>query len=583
MKAPESGIELKDVFKKYSYDQDKVRDPAETIEWVKERFRSSGREILLKTLRIDTGRLGIPVYISLCGPDATRLTGTRKQMGKGATPEQSQASALMELAERFSFFSYFRERSLPVFSWKEAQPYCLSVRHLLMAIHDDVTSPEEAEGFLADVPLRWAPAANLTKGVDVWVPFDWFYLINEYNGPAAGNTLEEAVVQSLAEVVERHVGTLVSYRKIPTPLIDVDTVQDTAAVDLIKKFQSKGIVLYLRDFSLDTGIPSVGVLAYDPSTFPERSEIVFTVGTTPGPAKALCRALTEVAQLAGDFENRTSYKPTFPKYRSLEEASYLADVSARVSLSSLPDLSDENILEEIRKMVQSLADTQGWEVLVVNTTHPDLRVPAVYTIVPGAHFLDRATGTDFPQHMARVLVKSLPPAEAVIHLQRLTEKFGRRYDLIFFLGYALEESGNIDDALRLYEVSLNDASSDDERASVLVHIASCYRKRGEFKKALSVLDKAEALSPDMKELHHLKGVCLYNLKKHKESIESFERVVELDPGSAIDYANIASNLRELGHVREAIFLYRMALDLDPTLDFARENLEKLSASQSEIR
>lgn len=578
MKAPESGIRLKDVFKKYSYDQDKVRDPAETVEWVKEKFRASGRKILLKTLRIDTGRLGIPVYISLCGPDATRLTGTRKQMGKGATPEQSQASALMELAERFSFFSYFRERSLPVFPWRDAQPHCLSVEHLLMAIHDDVTSPEEAESFIRDVPLRWAPAANLTKGIDVWVPFDWFYLINEYNGPAAGNTLEEAVVQSLSEVVERHVGTLVSYRMIPTPLIDITTLRDTAARDLIEKFQSKGIVLYLRDFTLDTGIPSVGVLAYDPSTFPEKSEIVFTVGTTPSPEKALCRALTEVAQLAGDFENRTSYKPTFPKYQSLEEAQYLMDLSSKVSIDNLPDLSSPNILEEIHKMVRTLAGTQGWDVLVIDTTHPDLQVPAVYTIVPGAHFLDRATGTDFPQHMARVLVTSLAPIEAVPHLERLIGRFGRRYDLIFFLGYALEESGSIGDAIRLYEKSLNEAVSGDEKASVLIHIASCYRKRGEFRKALSVLDKAEALSPNLKELHHLKGVCLYHLKKHNESIKAFERVVELDPGSAIDYANIASNLRELGHIKEAVFLYRMALDLDPTLDFARESLEKLSAS-----
>ena len=30
------------------------------------------------------------------------------------------------------------------------------------------------------------------------VPIDWFYLINEYNGPAAGNTLEEAILRDRA-------------------------------------------------------------------------------------------------------------------------------------------------------------------------------------------------------------------------------------------------------------------------------------------------------------------------------------------------------------------------------------------------
>lgn len=583
MKRPESGIRLYDAWKSYQYDQDKIRNPSETISWVTNRFCSSGKNILLKTIRIDTGRLGIPVYISLCGPDATRMTGTQKQMGKGATPEQSQASALMELAERYSFFAYFKERSLPVFAWKEAEPYALSVNYLLTAIHDEKTDPELAKEFLKDVPLHWAPAANLTKGHNVWVPFDWFYIINEYNGPAAGNSLEEAIVQSLAEVVERHVGTLVSYNELSIPLIDLSTVHSQAAQELIEKFKKTGIVLYARDFSLHTGIPSVGVLAYDPSTFPHKSEIVFTVGTTPSPEKSLCRALTEVAQLAGDFENRTSYKPTFPKYGSLQEASYLMEPSPVVPLAHLPDLSSDNMREEIQRMVDSLAIKQGWDVLVINTTHQDIKIPAVYTIVPGAHFLDRATGTDFPQHMARVLISSLLPSEAEAYIRRLISSFGRRYDLRFFLGYALEESGHVSEALRLYDECLHDTPNDDERASILVNMASCFSKQGEYNKALNVLEQAEQLNPNLKEVHHFKGVCLYNLKKHEESITAFEKAVEIDPGSAIDYANIASNLRELGHIKEAILLYKMALDLDPSLDFARESLQRLSSQTVEFR
>ena len=72
-------------------------------------------------------------------------------------------------------------------------------------------------------------------------------------------------------------------------------------MEMIRKYNRNGIKLYVSDFSLDTGIPNVGVLAYDPSTFPKTSEIVWTAGTTPNPQKALSRALTEVAQLAGDL------------------------------------------------------------------------------------------------------------------------------------------------------------------------------------------------------------------------------------------------------------------------------------------
>jgi len=54
-------------------------------------------------------------------------------------------------------------------------------------------------------------------------------------------------------------------------------------------------------------------------------------------------------------------------------------------------------------------------------------------------------------------------------------------------------------------------------------------------------------------------------------------VIKLDPSSAIDYANIASNYRDLGNVEQAIYYYQTALAIDETIDFARENLAKLQA------
>jgi len=34
-------------------------------------------------------------------------------------------------------------------------------------------------------------------------------------------------------------------------------------------------------------------------------------------------------------------------------------------------------------------------------------------------------------------------------------------------------------------------------------------------------------------------------------------------------------MREMGHKKEAIRLYRIALEMDPTIDFARDSLDKL--------
>jgi ribosomal protein S12 methylthiotransferase accessory factor len=69
------------------------------------------------------------------------------------------------------------------------------------------------------------------------------------------------------------------------------------------------------------------------------------------------------------------------------------------------------------------------------------------------------------------------------------------------------------------------------------------------------------------------------LKEHEAAIASFEAVTRLDPSSAIDYANIASNYRDLGQKARAIEYYRTALAIDPGIEFARDNLARLTATE----
>ncbi len=569
-----SNITIKDSHKHFSHDQDKTRNPEETIAWVRSILKGLKMDVLANTVRIDTGRLDIPVFISLCGEDATRFTGTKKQMGKGATPQQSEASALMELMERFSFFSFIHQYPFPTYTYGELDDFAVSARDLKKSVYDTQTPDELCEAFLRDFPMRWVKARNLTLGKDQWVPIDWFYQINEYNGPAAGNTLEEAILQSLCEVVERHVGSIISNDLLATPEIDPESLRDPASIELVDKFRAEGIQLYMRDFSLDTGIPTVGALAWDPSTFPEKSEIVFTAGTTSNPEKSLCRALTEIAQLAGDFENSTSYRPTLPKYATLEEAAYLTDGGKKVTIQSLPNLDDNNMRVEIERCTAALARI-GLQVLVVNVTHAALGVPAVYTIIPGAHFLDHTRNTDFPQHAARTMLRALSPDQLVVQMERLISIFGPRYDLTFFLAHSLELEGEPEAALKLLEKALEQSPDHGEISSIHVHIASCHKELEQYREALDALARAEAANPELKEIYNLRGFCHYKLKEHENAIHAFERAIELDPGSAIDYANIGSNLRELGHKEEAVRLYRIALEIDPDIEFARASMEKL--------
>jgi len=567
-------FQLKDAIKSYTYDQDKVRTPEDTVAHVRQRFASVDMDLLHQTMRIDTGRLDIPVYISLCGTDAVPLTGTKKQMGKGGTPIQAEASALMELAERFSFFSFIKNTPFPTATYAELDGKTLPVEMLWQSLHDNETDPKLGTHALRELPFRWTRACNLTRNTEVLIPIDWFYTINEYNGPAAGNVLEEAILQSLCEVVERHVSSVISNERLITPSIDPASVQDPAARELLDKFAAQSIQVFMKDFSLDTGIPTVGTLAWDPSTFPERSEIVFTAGTTPNAEKSLVRALTEIAQLAGDFELRTSYRPTLPKYRNIDEAEYITTAAPVVSIKSLPDLSDSNFKTEIEQCVSTLSHL-GMEVLVIDVTHPQLGIPAVYTIIPGAHFRDRTRDSNVVFHAAKIVSQSVEGFRAVAPIQKLIASFPGRYDLHFFLGLTLEYQGEAASALEEFQRALDLNPRPLDIASVYTHIGVCLKDMGDYRGAIEALERARDFDPNLKEIYNVLGFCYFKLKKHEQSIEQFEKALEIDPGSAIDYANIGSNLREMGHKKEAIRLYRMALEIDPTIDFARKSLAKL--------
>jgi ribosomal protein S12 methylthiotransferase accessory factor len=569
-------LHLTDALKGYTYDQDKLLTPEETIRRVRDRLGRLDLKLLQETRRIDSGRLDIPVYLSLLGVDARRVVPTHKQMGKGATPVQAEASALMELVERFSFFTYLEDGPLHYGCSRDLAGEVLPFSFLCRALFD--TSPEAAAAarLYEDWPLYFVPATNLTRGEAVYLPIHWLYLIEEYNGAAAGNCLEEAVLQGLGEVVERHVGSVISHDRLPTPAIDPDSVRDPVARELLAKFRRNGIVLHLRDFSLDTGIPTVAALAYDPATFPADSEIVFAAGTTTDPTKSLIRALTEVAQLAGDFHKRTSYRPTLPKYETLEEAAYLMAPGPLVPLDRLPNLSRPNLKEEIGLSLAALSRL-GLEVLVVNTTHPALNLPAVYVLIPGTHFLDRTRNTTVIFHLAKTAALYAPPLEALAALTELNAAFPHRFDVHFFLGLALENQDRAGEALEHFRRALALDPPAHEIPSIYVHLGTCQKDLGYFKEAVAAFTQALELDPNLKEAHHLLGFCHFKLEQYQRAVECFEKVIELDPGSAIDYANLGINLQRLGYAKEAGFVLQQALELDPTLDFAARalaNLEK---------
>ena len=150
-------------------------------------------------------------------------------------------------------------------------------------------------------------------------------------------------------------------------------------------------------------------MAHDPATFPQLSEIVWTAGTTPDPQKALSRALTEVAQLAGGLQHGRQLRGQRPPQTHRPRSGpYVTQPARRVSIASLPDLSSDNIKTEVLNLVRVLRQSD-LEVIVIDTAHPQLGIPAFYTIIPGAHFRERSLGTSVGMFAAKLTAERQPP------------------------------------------------------------------------------------------------------------------------------------------------------------------------------
>lgn len=569
-------IILNDAFKRFTLDQDKILPPEETVRRFKEKLKKLDLDILEETIRIDNGRLDIPIYFSSCGRDALAVIGTKKQMGKGATPLQAEASAVMELAERFSFFSFSKNPdNFFVDTYRNLQNRAIPFKMIAQSVHDDSEDLDASKKIFENIPLKWTKAFNLTLNQEVLIPFNWFYTINEFNGPSAGNCIEEALLQGISEIVERHVSSVVNHNQLKVPAVNPDSATDPMVVEMLKKYRRAGIKLYLSDFSLDTGIPSVGVLAYDPANFPEKSEIVWTAGTTPDPEKALSRALTEVAQLAGDFNTSSNYVASgLPKFSSIDQADFIINPGKQVDIGSLPQLADDNIKVEIQNCLSALAN-KNMEVIVVNTMHPLLEIPAFYTIIPGAHFRERALGTSVGMFSAKLITENQNPADAISELEKIEKIIPGKYYIKFYLGYCHLALNNPETALEHFTRALDMHPTQEDIVSIYSYMGVCLKDMGKYRKALGVLKKAESYDRERTDIYNLMGFSHFKLKEHEKAIACFKKVLQLNPGSAIDYANIGSNYREMGDKEKAVRYYEMALALDPGIEFAQENLEKL--------
>jgi len=577
-------LQLKDCIKVYTTDQDKAAPPAQTVANVKDRLERMCPGVLEETKRVDTGRLGIPVFLSICGPAARAVMPTRKQMGKGASPAQAEASALMELVERFSYFSFWDDAAnFTSATWSEAEKLfgsqLMDIERIRQSVDDDLTA-DDARRLMNLVRWRFCPALNVATGETCVLPLDWFKTLNEFNGSSAGNTPEESVLQGGCELVERHVSAVIDRTSPELPTISQDTLGDPVLLDLCERFRKNGIMLLLKDFSLGMPVPTVAALAFDPKTFPGLSEIVYTAGTAASPVKAAVRAVTEIAQLAGDFETGRVYEASgLRKFTDPGQFAWLTQGPV-VDIGSLPSVEDRNIRVEVARLADGL-NAQGYTLYTVPTTRPGLDVPANYNIVPGFDFRERTAHRSLGLFVGRKLAEDSPADEAAAGLAVLAEVAPDAYYLPFFQALLALRQGDLAVAAALFAKAEAGQPAAGERALCAFYQAYALSQEGEWGAAMPHLDRAISLDAEVKEYFNLRGVGRFKAGEYAKAKDDFHAVLGLDSGSAPDLANLGLCHKFLGEREEALECLTSALELDADLDYARTHLEELRCGGGE--
>jgi ribosomal protein S12 methylthiotransferase accessory factor len=566
--------------KGYVTDLDKTCSPEETVARAREALTLQGERILAQTRRIDTGRLGIPVFMSICGEAAREIMPTRKQMGKGASPAQAEASALMELVERFSFFSFWNApENFQAMTWTRAEEAfgedLIPISQIIRSVADGVTE-EEARRILDLVPWNFAPVTDIGAGREFMAPLDWFKKLNEFNGSSAGNTLEESMLQGGCELVERHVCAVVDRSRQETPNIDPGSFTDPVLIELYGKFTGNGLKVWLKDFSLGLPVPTVAALVMDPGTFPEKSEIVFTAGTASSPEKAAIRALTEIAQLGGDFETCSNYEASgLPKFTHPDQFRWLTSGPV-VSIHDLPSNQDADITTELLNFCARLGE-QGFTFFSVDTTVQGLGIPANYNFIPGFLFRERTPMASLGLFVGRILAEDMDPDYAEAGLGVLEQVRPDAHYLPFFRGLVALRRGDIDAAAAWFSRAEPLQPEADDRGLAAFYQAYALSQQGLWAETIPHLDRAVGHCPEVKEYFNLRGVAYFKQQQYAGAAANFELALSLDSGSAMDLANLGLCHKFMDNADKARELLGEALALDPGLEFARNHLRELEA------
>ena len=337
-------------------------------------------------------------------------------LGKGITPELAEASSYAELVERLSaglFYPVFEEEvrfRVPALYNEETNRF-LNYEWMEGYVHthqDDLENPLRIEDLLANeshltnkdieniknsrIARHWVDGFSIVREETVKVPVNFVAYIHGSNGIAAGNTIEEAMIQASCEIFERHAQIQIIKPEKIVPSIDSDSVNNAVIKDMIEFYHGHNVDVKMKDLSFDGLLPTIGVLFINKNLRPDRQEYrILIPGASFNGDEGLTRCFTESMQ---GRETLSACRPQLDKpvlHRSRVNDFYMLmrcgisvkDISflEKGEVRTYKSIKIKDVLGEIEE-IKRICKLFNTDCIILDHTHPVLNFPVVRVIIP---------------------------------------------------------------------------------------------------------------------------------------------------------------------------------------------------------
>ena len=376
---------------KYFKGTHRIIPPSQTIENNEDKCKIAGITRITEITHLD--RIGLPVFSAIrptSQDGAISIYG-----GKGISVEHAKASAMMEGFERYSAEKQDENTVTGTISEISSKGNIIDIETLNL--------PKNFRKENIDLlNLEWNICHDLISDEDYYVPSNAIYhpyvaennsiqslFKSNTNGLASGNSLEEAILHGMFEVIERDAWSIFELTHKNSSQIDLDSIDSDVVNDALSKFSENEINIKLMDLTADINVPTIAASA-DDTLLKDAGLLTLGIGTHLDPEVAILRSLTEVAQsratqihgaredtVRADFARTAGYE----RMKRINKH-YFQEEDEKISLSDIENKSTDSITKDISIVLDELKANEIEHVLYYDLTRPELNVNVVRVIIP---------------------------------------------------------------------------------------------------------------------------------------------------------------------------------------------------------